>query len=107
MSMHHGADHTPQAKNDNSGGAFEQSRPSFWRSRGGWIAIGFLAIAAFLLFSEHRAHALGYLPLLLLLACPLMHLFMHHGRDNHSGHGHSSPSSEAAHSNPTRERRNA
>jgi hypothetical protein len=25
-----------------------------------------------------------YLPFLLLLACPLMHLFMHHG---HGGHG--------------------
>ena len=28
-------------------------------------------------------HALGALPYLLLLACPLMHLFMHHG---HGGH---------------------
>jgi hypothetical protein len=30
---------------------------------------------------------LGYLPFLLLLACPLMHLFMHHGHGHHGGNG--------------------
>lgn len=48
-----------------------------------WILAAFLAIAAFFLFTEHRAHLLGALPFLLLLACPLMHLFMHHG--HHGG----------------------
>ena len=43
-----------------------------------------LAIAAFYLVAEHRAHLLGWLPLLLILACPLLHVFMH-GR--HGGHG--------------------
>ena len=33
--------------------------------------------AAFYLFTEHRAHALGALPYLIFLLCPLMHLFMH------------------------------
>lgn len=56
----------------------------FWRSRAALIALVFLAAGAFLLLSEHRAHALGYLPFLLLLACPLMHVFMHGG---HGGHG--------------------
>jgi hypothetical protein len=42
----------------------------------------FAAIAAVLLLAEHRTHVLPYLPWLLLAACPLMHLFMHHG-----GHG--------------------
>ncbi len=51
-----------------------------------WIFLVFLAIAAFFLFSEHRAHLLGALPFLLLLACPLMHLFMHHGHGGHDGH---------------------
>lgn len=51
-----------------------------------WVLIAFLAIAAFFLFSEHRAHLLGALPFLLLLACPLMHLFMHHGHGAHGGH---------------------
>ena len=58
--------------------------------RGWWVFLGFAAIAAFLFFSEHRAHALGLLPWLLLAACPLMHLFMHGGH----GHGHGSAGSE-------------
>ena len=60
---------------------------SFWRSR---YAIGLLvlgAIAAYFLLSEHRAHFFGALPLLLLLACPLMHVFMHRGHGGHGG-GH-------------------
>lgn len=63
----------------------ESDRPSFWTSRAGLVAIGFLAIIGFLLFMEHRAHVLGALPYLLILACPLMHLFMH---GSHGGHGH-------------------
>jgi len=65
--------------------------PPFWRSR---YAVGLLvmgAIAAYFLLSEHRAHFLGALPLLLLLllACPLMHVFMHHGHGDHGGgHAH-------------------
>ncbi|HEY0845076.1 MAG TPA: DUF2933 domain-containing protein [Noviherbaspirillum sp.] len=46
--------------------------------RGRWVLIGFLVVAAFFLWAEHRAHLLGVLPYLLFLACPLMHLF-HHG----------------------------
>lgn len=38
-----------------------------------------LLIIGFFLLSEHRAHFLGVLPYLLLLACPILHLFMHHG----------------------------
>ena len=59
----------------------------FWRSR---YAIGLLvfgAIAAYFLLSEHRAHFFGALPFLLLLACPLMHVFMHRGHGGHGG-GH-------------------
>lgn len=60
-------------------------RNSLWRSRGGLVLVVFAAIAAFFLLAEHRAHVFGYLPYLLLLACPLMHLFGHGG---HGGHGH-------------------
>ena len=42
--------------------------------------IGFVAVAAYFLFSEHRAHFIAFLPYLLLAACPLMHLFHGHGR---------------------------
>ena len=50
-----------------------------------WAVVGFLAIAAFFLVSEHRAHFFGVLPWLFLLACPFLHFFMH-GRHG-SGHG--------------------
>lgn len=63
----------------------------FWRSRTGLFTIAFLAIAAFFLLSEHRAHALGVLPYLLLLACPLLHMLMHRGHGGHGGHGQSDP----------------
>jgi len=56
----------------------------WWRQRPGIVLVGFLAIAGFFLWTEHRAHLLGILPFALLAACPLMHLFMHHGH----GHGH-------------------
>jgi hypothetical protein len=47
------------------------------------VLMAFLAIAAFYLYAEHRAHLLGVLPWLLLLACPLMHVFMHRGHHRH------------------------
>ncbi|HJV93949.1 MAG TPA: DUF2933 domain-containing protein [Azonexus sp.] len=47
----------------------------------------FAAVALFYLWSEHRAHLFGVLPYLLLLACPLMHFFMHGGHGRHRGHG--------------------
>ncbi len=59
---------------------------SFWTSRGGLVLIAFLAIGGTLLFTEHRAHVLGVLPWLFILACPLMHVFMHGGH-GHGGHG--------------------
>lgn len=52
------------------------------QAKGGLVLIGFLVIAGALLFTEHRAHVLGLLIWLPLLACPLMHFFMH------GGHGH-------------------
>jgi hypothetical protein len=35
------------------------------------------SIAVILLWQEHESHFLGILPYLLLLACPLLHLFGH------------------------------
>ena len=61
-----------------------------------WLGLClFLAIATFFLWEEHKAHILGVLPYVLLLLCPIIHLFMHrghgsHGAGNsgHEGHGH-------------------
>ena len=52
-----------------------------------WVFAGFVLIAAYFLITEHRAHVTGWLSAygvwLFLLACPLMHLFMHHGHGDH------------------------
>jgi hypothetical protein len=66
-------------------------------------AIGgaFLAIAGFFLLTEHRAHLFGALPWLLILACPLMHIFMHHGHGGHGDHGDSGkPKASTDHQHP-------
>ena len=65
-----------QGKHSNSNGGL-------WRSRNGIVLVGFLAIAAYFFWTEHRAHVVQYLPFLLLLLCPLLHFF--HG--GHGGHG--------------------
>jgi Flp pilus assembly protein TadB len=56
------------------------------------VLLAFLAIAAFFLITEHWAHLLGALPYVLLLLCPILHLFMHgwHGR-GHDGHQEQPP----------------
>lgn len=46
-----------------------------------WVFFGFIAVAGFFFFTEHRAHLMGALPFVLLALCPLMHFF-------HGGHGH-------------------
>jgi hypothetical protein len=40
-------------------------------------------VAVFFVLREHWGHALGLAPYLLLLACPLLHLFHGHGRHRH------------------------
>ena len=75
---------------DYSHGASEKPPGSFLTSRAGLVFIGFAIIAGALLFTEHRAHVLGVLIWLPLLACPFMHMFMHHGHGGHGGHGQQS-----------------
>ena len=54
----------------------------FWRTPSGWSAIGLIAAASYFLFVEHGEHVFPYLPYLILLLCPVMHIFMHgsHGK---------------------------
>lgn len=59
------------------------------KARSTTALVVFVIVAAVFLVSEHRAHLVGwipYWPYLLLLACPLMHLFMH-GSHGHGSHG--------------------
>lgn len=51
-----------------------------------WIFWAFAAVGAYFLLTEHRAHVIEYLPYLLLLACPFMHLFHRHGEHRHHDH---------------------
>lgn len=69
--------------------AHQHDEPARRASRSKWVLVGFLVVAAYFLWAEHRAHLMGALPYLLLLACPLMHLFHHHGHGgHHEDHGH-------------------
>jgi hypothetical protein len=54
-----------------------------WRSPPIVAGAMLLLIVAFYLLREHWSHLSGTWPYLLLLLCPLMHLFMHRG---HGGH---------------------
>lgn len=62
-----------------------QPAPRQTWTRANIVLIAFLAIAGFYLIAEHRAHLFGWLPFLLLLACPLLHMFMHRGHGSHGG----------------------
>lgn len=66
----------------------DPNRRHFWRLCALYTFFG--ALALFLL-TEHRAHVIGLLPFLLLAACPLMHVFMHH-HDHHHAHANLSQS---------------
>ncbi len=57
------------------------------RFRYGLGLLVFLLIGGYFLWEEHKAHILGYLPLILILgACAGMHFFMHggHGGGRHT-----------------------
>ena len=60
----------------------------------GWsrfVRVAMMSVFLFglaLLASQHLQHIVGVLPYVLLLACPLMHLFGH-GRHHHSHDNHS------------------
>jgi len=56
-------------------------------SRFKWVLIAFALIAGYFLITEHRAHVIEYLPIGLLLACLLLHGFMHSGHGKLGGHG--------------------
>lgn len=62
----------------------KRSKAVFFTSPAGLVLLVLLAVAGTYLWMQHRAHLLGALLFLPLLACTLMHLFMHHG---HGGYG--------------------
>lgn len=67
----------------------EPQSGGFWKSRTGITLLVFLGVAALMLGWEHRVHifAGNALPVLLLVGCFVMHLFMHGGHGGHGGGG--------------------
>lgn len=76
----------PTSRHQHPAGA-SPGRGGWLRSRMGVTLLGFLLIAGFFLITEHTAHVFGVLPYLLLLACPFLHLFGHHGHGSPGGRG--------------------
>ncbi len=74
----------------------DNNRTGWFFSRGTLVACITLATVGILLLTGHKAHLLGFAPYLLLIACPLMHLFMHHGQHEH---GHSRTRTADSHRN--------
>src|SRR3989344_9203866 len=54
-----------------------------------WMGMGicFLAVVAVFMLTGHRTHLVDFLPYLLILACPLMHMFMHRGHSHTDAEG--------------------
>ena len=76
----------------------ESDKVDGMKSRTNIALVVFLVIAGFFLVAEHRAHLsawIPYWPYLLVLACPLIHLFMHGGH-GHGGHGTNEAHKESA-----------
>ena len=58
-------------------------RKPWWKTPFGVAWTALFLIAAFLLIQDHAAHIGNYWIWLILLACPLMHIFMH-GHHKHN-----------------------
>ena len=72
-----------------------------WHQFVKWTMIAVMIFALALLVSQHLQHVAGILPLLLLFACPLMHLFghghRHHGADSQKDAQSTDPKEIASH----------
>lgn len=54
----------------------DNTRTGWFFSRGTLVACITLKTVGILLLTGHKAHLLGFAPYLLLIACPLMHLWV-------------------------------
>ena len=66
------------------------TKSKFWTSLHGLATLAIIGAALYFLLVEHGAHIRPFLPILIILMCPLMHLFMHkgHGSNGHGDHKH-------------------
>ncbi|CAO3408213.1 DUF2933 domain-containing protein [Azospirillum largimobile] len=75
-----------------------QVRLPWYRTWTGLACLGAAAVGAVYLSLYHVTHVLDALPLVLLLLCPLMHVFMHGGH-GHGGNGHGGSGDDAGRQN--------
>ncbi|WP_137820159.1 DUF2933 domain-containing protein [Pseudomonas sp. 2FG] len=66
--------------------------PPLWKSKAGIALIMLVVIGVFYIAREHYGHISQILPYLILLLCPLMHLFGH----NHGAHAHHGVAAETS-----------
>ena len=66
-----------------------------WSRINQWVLWIGLAGAVAWMFFRHNAHFVQLLPFLILLACPLMHLFGHGGHGGHGGGSDTKPKDDA------------
>lgn len=71
-----------------------------WSRINQWLLWIGLATAVGWLYFRHGEHLTQLLPFLILLACPLMHLF--HGHGGHGAHGRHPPEEDANEPRPPR-----
>lgn len=74
---HHGESRPPERRN------VPADSGTSWLVR--ILMFALLAVVAYYVIAEHGAHLWASWPLLILLACPLMH-FMHGGHGGHGSH---------------------
>jgi hypothetical protein len=58
---------------------------SFCCTPKGVLTLGIVALAAFFVLRNYSDQMAGWLPYLIFLLCPLMHLFMHRSHGRHGG----------------------
>ena len=58
-------------------------KKSFWLTSKGPVAACAILFLTYLLLVEYQQHFVAWLSYLILLLCPLMHLFMHKGHHEH------------------------
>ena len=58
-----------------------------FRSYRGWAVLALAIVIGGYLAIWHGTHVAAVLPFLVILACPLMHMFMHGGHGHHHRHG--------------------
>lgn len=67
-----------------------------WYTPKGMVILVLVSFAGFILFREHQSHILQNLPYIILLLCPLMHIFMHGSHESHGEHANKEKSESDA-----------